>query len=72
MAPIKTRFEIDYKAKATPTWITAKLPEVEQEPDETVNNYFSRADKILWELKKNIDPDTIDIPDSTLSAAITA
>jgi hypothetical protein len=44
---IQTRFEIDYKAKATATSIVAKLPEVKQAADESVNNYFSRANKIL-------------------------
>jgi hypothetical protein len=47
---IQTRFEIDYKAQATATSIVAKLPEVRQAADKTVNNYFSRANKILWEL----------------------
>jgi hypothetical protein len=52
---IQTRFEIDYKAKATATSIVAKLQKVRQAADETVNNYLSRANKILWELKSNID-----------------
>jgi hypothetical protein len=65
---IQTRFEIDYEAKATATSIIAKLPEVRQAADETVNNYFSRANKILWELKTNIDPNLIKIPDVVLPA----
>jgi hypothetical protein len=48
---IHIRFEIDYKAKATATSIVAKLPEVKQAADETVNDYFSRATQILCELK---------------------
>jgi hypothetical protein len=35
---IQTRFKIDYKAKATVTSIVAKLPEVRQAADETINN----------------------------------
>jgi hypothetical protein len=65
---IQTRSEIDYKAKARATSIIAKLPEVRQAADETVNNYFSRANKILWELKTNIDPNQIKIPDVVLLA----
>jgi hypothetical protein len=42
-AEIQARLEIDYKAKANLTSITAKLPEVKQRSDETVNYYFSRA-----------------------------
>ncbi len=60
---IQTRFEIDYKAKATATSIVAKLPEVKQAADESVNDYFSRATQILWELKSNIDPALIEIQD---------
>ncbi len=71
-APIQTQFEIDYKATATPTSTVAKLPEVKQGPDETVNNYFSRANRILLELKTKIDPEIIDIPDITLPAVIAA
>jgi hypothetical protein len=63
---IQTRFEIDYKAKVTATSTVAKLPEVKQNADETVKNYFSQANKILWELKSNIDPAQIDIPDAVL------
>jgi hypothetical protein len=65
---IQTRFEIDYKAKATATSIVAKLPEVKQAADETVNDYFSRATQILWELKSNIDPALIEIQDVVLPA----
>jgi hypothetical protein len=65
---IQTRFEIDYKAKATATSIVAKLPEVKQAADESVNDYFSRATQILWELKSNIDPALIEIPDVVLPA----
>ena len=66
---IQTRFEIDYKAKATATSIVAKLPEVKQAADESVNDYFSRATQILWELKSNIDPALIEIPDVVLPQA---
>jgi uncharacterized membrane protein YgaE (UPF0421/DUF939 family) len=45
-----------------------KLPEVKQEADEKVNNYFNRANKILWEFKSNIDPANINIPDTVLTA----
>jgi hypothetical protein len=44
---IQTRFKIDNKAKATAISIKAKLPEVKQNQDDTINNYFSRANKIL-------------------------
>jgi hypothetical protein len=53
-AEIQARCEIDYKTKATATSV--------------VNNYFSRSNKILWELKSNIDPANIDIPDIVLRA----
>ncbi len=65
---IQTRFEIDHKEKATTTSIVAKLPEVKQAAKEIVNNYFSRANKILWELKSNIDPNQIEIPDVVIPA----
>jgi hypothetical protein len=35
---IQTRFEIDFKAKANTRSIVAKLPEVKQAAEETVNN----------------------------------
>ena len=66
-AQIQTRFEIDFEAKPTPTSIVAKLPEVKQAADENVNNYFNRANKILWELKTNIDPNVLDIPEIQLA-----
>jgi hypothetical protein len=44
----------------------AKLPEIKQAAEETVNNYFSRANKIKWELKSNKDLTLIDIPDVVL------
>ncbi len=69
---IQTRFEIDYKAKATATSIVAKLPRVKQAADESVNDYFSRATQILWELKLNIDPALIEIQDVVLPADETA
>jgi hypothetical protein len=65
---IKTRFEIDYKAKATATSIVAKLREVKQAADKSVNDYFSRATQILRELKSNINPALIDIQDVELPA----
>jgi hypothetical protein len=36
--------------------------------DRTVNDYFSRATQILWELKSNIDPALIEIQDVVLPA----
>ena len=45
-AEIPTRFEIDFKSKATATSIVLKLPEVKQAADKTVNNFFSRANTI--------------------------
>ena len=71
-AEVQARFEIDYKAKATTTSIVAKLPEVKQAADENVNDYFSRANKILWELKENINPADLNIPDVVLPNAIAA
>jgi hypothetical protein len=65
-AEIQARFEIDNKAKATATSIVVKLPDVKQAADETVSNNFSRENKILWELKSNIDPAQIKIPDEVL------
>jgi hypothetical protein len=46
--------------------IVAKLLEVKQAADGTVYKFFSKANTILWELKSNIDPATIDIPDVIL------
>ena len=69
-AEVQARFEIDYKAKATATSIVAKLPEVKQAADENVNDYFSRANKILWELKENINPADLEIPNVVLPNAI--
>jgi hypothetical protein len=69
---IQSRSEIDYKAEATASSIIAKLPEVKQNSEETVNNFFSRANRILWELKSNIDPAQIDIPDVVLPAELAA
>ena len=63
---VQERFEIDYKAKATATSIVAKIPEIKQGPDESVNDYFSRANKILWELKSNVDVNIINIPAAVL------
>ena len=37
-----------------------------------MNNYFSRANKIIWELKSNNDPENINIPDLVLPAAVAA
>jgi hypothetical protein len=54
--------------KSKKTNIVAKLPEVRQAVDKTVNNYFSRANKILWELKTNIDLNLIKILDVVLPA----
>ena len=61
-AEIQTRFETDFRAKPTPTSVVAKIPEIKQAADENVNNYFNRANKILWELKSNINPATLVIP----------
>ncbi len=43
--------------------VVAKIPEVKQTADENFNNYFNRANKILWELKSNIDPTALTIPE---------
>jgi hypothetical protein len=68
-AEIQARLEVDYMAKtATATSKIAKLPEVKQAGDETVENYFSRANK--WAIKSNPDPATIDIPDVLVPAAV--
>jgi hypothetical protein len=40
-AEIQTRFEIDFRAKPTPTSVVAKIPEVKQAAAENVNNYFN-------------------------------
>jgi hypothetical protein len=68
-AEIQTRFKIDIRAKHTPTSVVAKLPEVKQAADENVNNYFNRGNKILWELKSNIDPTMLTIPEIILPDA---
>jgi hypothetical protein len=64
----KQDLKLTHKAKATTTSIVAKLLEVKQAAEETVKNYFCRANKILWELKSNIDPDLILIPEVVLPA----
>jgi hypothetical protein len=46
--------------------VVAKIPEVKQAADENVNNYFNRENKILWELKSNIDPAALTIPEIIL------
>ena len=56
---IQTQFEIDYKAKPTATTIVSQLPDISQKQDESVNEYFSRAMKILAELKRQVDPTTL-------------
>jgi hypothetical protein len=71
-AEIQAPFEVDYKPKATATLIIAKLHGFKQVPDETINNYFSRANKIIGELKSNIDPENINIPDEVLPAEMAA
>ena len=58
---IKTRFEEDFHAKPTPHTTIAKLSQINQKANETVNAYISRAMLILLELKKGIDPDTLPI-----------
>jgi hypothetical protein len=45
---------------------------VKQAADETVINFFSRANKIMWDLKSNIHPTTNGIPDVVLPAAMAA
>jgi hypothetical protein len=45
---------------------------VKQAADNTINNYFSSANKIKWELKSIIDPAAIDIPDVVFPAALAA
>ncbi len=49
--------------------VVAKIPEVKQAADENINNYFNRANKILWELKSNINPATLTIPEIILPDA---
>jgi hypothetical protein len=48
----------------------AKISEVKHAADENVNDYFSRANKIVWEVKYNIEPTNFEIPDVTLPAAV--
>ena len=71
-AEIQTRFEIDFRAKPTATSVVAKLPEVKQAADENVNKYFNHANKILWELKSNIDPTLLPVPEIILPDAAAA
>ena len=71
-AEIQARFEVDFRAKPTATSVVAKLPEVKQAADENINKYFNRANKILWELKSNIDPTLLPVPEIILPDAAAA
>ena len=44
------------------------LPETNQKPDESTNEYFARAMKILAELKHQVNPDNIVIAPLALAA----
>ena len=65
---VQTRFEADYHAKPTTTSIVSQLPEINQKPDESTNEYFARAMKILAELKRQVNPDAIVIAPLALAA----
>ena len=65
---IQKSFEIDYHAKPTTASIESQLPEINQKPDESTNEYFERAMKILAELKSQVNPDDIFLAPLALAA----
>ena len=67
---IKERFEIDYDAKPTPHTTISKLSQINQKPNESVNEYLNRALKILLDLKRSIDPLAAVIPQFVAPAGI--
>ena len=65
---VQRSFEIDYHAKPTTTSIVSQLPEINQKSEESTNEYFARAMKILAELKRQVEPDEIVITPLALAA----
>ena len=65
---IQKSFEIDYHAKPTTTSIVSQLPEINQKSEESTNEYFARAMKILAELKRQVNPNNIVIAPLALAA----
>ena len=65
---IQKSFEIDYHAKSTTTSIVSQLPEINQKSEESTNEYFARAMKILAELKRQVNPNNIVIAPLALAA----
>jgi hypothetical protein len=65
---VQRSFEIDYHAKPTTTSIVSQLPEINQKSEESTNEYFARAMKILAELKRQVKPDEIVITPLALAA----
>ena len=63
---VKTAFENDYRVKTSTTSMVQKIPEIKQAQDETVVQYFSKALKIMNDLKSEINPMELDIPDVML------
>ena len=52
-------FENDYKVKTMVTSMVQQIPEIKQQPNETVVQYFSKALKIMTDLKSKINPNGI-------------
>ena len=65
---IQRSFEVDYHAKPTTTSIVSQLPDINQKSDESTNEYFARAMKILAELKRQVIPENIVITPLALAA----
>ena len=63
---IKTSFENDYRVKITVTSMVQKILEIKQQPNETVVQYYSKALKIMIDLKSKVNPMELDIPDINL------
>ena len=63
---VKTAFENDYRVKTSTTSMVQKIPEIKQAQDETVVQYFSKALKIMNDLKSEINPMELDIPEVML------
>jgi hypothetical protein len=64
---------MSHTAKATAMSINEKITELNKWLMKwlwIVNDYFSQANKIMFELKTNIDPSNIQIPDVILPGAV--
>ncbi len=52
---VRTQFEKDFRGTTTVSSVKHKLPEIRQKDNETVIQYVSRCEEILFELKTKTD-----------------